>query len=115
MKPIPSTIETRRQAVIASCKHGIANPEPNWVPSVLPRLRAAVSLGDDASAEAIVEAQKAAGHWSDLQMVVTCDGCGQEVAEVVKVGQEPDYESSTAELCRACLLEALAALDAAPR
>ena len=43
-----------------------------------------------------------------------CDACGEVVDRVVTVGEEPDYESSTATLCRTCLVEALAVLDAAP-
>lgn len=44
----------------------------------------------------------------------TCDACGQEVERLVMVGQEYDYNSSFAVLCRACLVEAIATLDGAP-
>lgn len=39
--------------------------------------------------------------------VPSCDGCGKEHPRaVVRVGGEPDYESSTAYLCKACVLKA---------
>lgn len=34
---------------------------------------------------------------------LTCDECGKEVDAVLTVGQEPDYESHTASLCRNCV------------
>lgn len=43
--------------------------------------------------------------------VPKCDGCGNEHPEfVIRVGQELDHESSTADLCGACLREAGALL-----
>ena len=36
-----------------------------------------------------------------------CDECNQKVLEVVEVGEEPDYESSTARLCKECLKKAI--------
>lgn len=39
------------------------------------------------------------GSWTDLK----CDECGCSVERVVMVGEEPDYESSTAQLCPSCL------------
>lgn len=36
-----------------------------------------------------------------------CDECGADVDAVVQLGQEPDYESSTAMVCEACLRSAL--------
>ena len=45
------------------------------------------------------------GSWT---RVPTCDDCGQDgLTAVMQVGQEPDYESSTAHICQACLLVAL--------
>lgn len=41
---------------------------------------------------------------------VTCDNCGK-TASVVTVGQEPDYDSSTANVCQECLRNALAKFD----
>ena len=33
---------------------------------------------------------------------LTCDECGRDVDAVLTVGQEPDYESRTASICRKC-------------
>lgn len=35
-----------------------------------------------------------------------CNDCGEYVKEVICVGQEPDYESYTAYLCKDCLSKA---------
>ncbi len=40
-----------------------------------------------------------------------CDGCKGYVSESVCVGQVPDYESSTATLCRACVFDAVKVLE----
>ena len=40
----------------------------------------------------------------------SCDGCGADADRIVRVGQEPDYDSHTAHLCEACLREALTLL-----
>lgn len=115
MKPIPSTLETRRRDVIKKCADGVAHPDPRWRASVFPRFRAVVNLGSDPSAEEIIAAQMATGTWwSDLSRTKTCDACGRDVERVVTVGAERDYDSATADLCRECLLDALAALDGAP-
>jgi hypothetical protein len=42
--------------------------------------------------------------------ILICDGCDKDVEAAVTVGEEPDYESSTATLCEACLRAALALL-----
>jgi hypothetical protein len=36
-----------------------------------------------------------------------CDGCDRYVSAVAVVGETPDYESSTAHICRDCLIAAL--------
>jgi len=38
---------------------------------------------------------------------ITCDECGKDVEAAVQIGEEPDYESSTAMICIPCLLKAL--------
>lgn len=43
-----------------------------------------------------------------------CDECGQLASEVVEVGEEPDYESATAKLCRSCVEQALAMFKDSP-
>lgn len=45
--------------------------------------------------------------WTSLQ----CGGCSKYVGALVIVGDEPDYESSTAYLCYACVKDAFAAFD----
>lgn len=37
---------------------------------------------------------------------LTCDECGKDTDSVLTVGQEPDYESHTASLCRSCVEQA---------
>jgi len=51
--------------------------------------------------------------WTDL----TCDECQSHVDLVVQVGQEPDYESATASLCKECLAKAfgLSVMSAQPK
>jgi hypothetical protein len=46
--------------------------------------------------------------------LLECNGCGERVRAVVTVGEEPDYESSTTNLCKACLLTALALFEIPP-
>lgn len=43
-----------------------------------------------------------------------CDQCGKTHDRVVVVGQSEDYDSSTAQLCRECLVEALELLREGP-
>lgn len=45
--------------------------------------------------------------WTDLK----CDECGNNVDMLVQVGQEPDYESSTANVCVKCLRKAVCWID----
>lgn len=40
-----------------------------------------------------------------------CNECNRDVEAVVQLGQEPDYESRTAWICRDCIKLALAAFD----
>ena len=37
----------------------------------------------------------------------TCHECGVDTWDAVQLGQEPDYESSTANICKSCLEKAL--------
>lgn len=46
--------------------------------------------------------------WTD---VGSCDECEARPEILVEVGQEPDYESATACLCRDCLAKAVALID----
>lgn len=42
---------------------------------------------------------------------VTCDECGVQTWDAVQIGEEPDYESATAEICADCLRAALKLLE----
>lgn len=44
--------------------------------------------------------------WTTLK----CDECGDEVTDVLQVGQEPDYESATVDLCFYCVTLAYRAI-----
>lgn len=41
--------------------------------------------------------------WTDCY----CHDCGKSVEEVVQLGQEPDYDSATANICFPCLKKAV--------
>lgn len=38
---------------------------------------------------------------------ITCDECRADVGAVVQVGEEPNYESSTANICKECMTKAM--------
>lgn len=38
---------------------------------------------------------------------IVCDECSSHVESAMRVGEEPDYESATALICKPCLLKAL--------
>jgi len=44
---------------------------------------------------------------------LTCHECGKDTDTVITVGQEPDYESHTASLCRPCVDQLLSKFEAA--
>lgn len=50
-----------------------------------------------------VDAAIGNGSWTECR----CDECRGLFEEVVEVGQEPDYESATARICKGCLTMAL--------
>lgn len=63
---------------------------------------ALVALGDNPSPE---DVNKVIGNtsWTDC----LCNDCGKLVEEVVQLGQEPDYDSATANICFVCLYKAI--------
>lgn len=68
---------------------------------------ALAALGSDPDPDA-VDRIIGSGGWT---AVPKCDECGRDdLSAVVQVGEEPDYESATAKLCRDCLARALALL-----
>jgi len=40
--------------------------------------------------------------WTEIK----CDECGKSVSCVIVLGEEPDYESATASICKKCLKKA---------
>jgi hypothetical protein len=75
----------------------------SWHWEVGERLRA---LGENPDLDA-VDAAIGNGSWT---LVPACSECGREAEEVVELGEPPDYESSTAYVCRGCLARALGLL-----
>ncbi len=55
----------------------------------------------------LTEARAAEIIGNDSWTCILCDECGQSVEVAVTVGQEPDYDSSTATICLACLTRAV--------
>lgn len=45
--------------------------------------------------------------WTDTN----CDECSTRLVPVIRLGDEPDYDSSTANICRGCLVKALELID----
>jgi hypothetical protein len=44
---------------------------------------------------------------NDSWTMLVCDECKEEVETIIQLGDEPDYESSTANICIPCLKKAL--------
>ena len=110
MKPIVSTPETRRRAVVTRAAAVAADVRA--IPHARENAALIVALGPDATAAAIGAA--APNAWR-IEPTERCNACGEDVARVVTVGAAmEDWQTETATLCRPCLLAALAALDAAP-
>lgn len=58
---------------------------------------------EDAIAEIIGNRSWTANH---------CNECGKDSDALIQIGQDEDYESSTAWICRDCLSKAIAMIDA---
>ena len=112
MKPVVSTLAQRAAALPRQWAEarkqnpdfGSAYPDTDDV------IRALLALP-----EPTVEAVQAVlgSRTNVLAMLsVHCLGCGLYWDRGVQVGEEPDYDTATTTLCRSCLVEALAALDA---
>ena len=56
-----------------------------------------------------VEAAMGGLRWVDH----ACDGCSKNFDILVRMGDEPDYETRWQDLCRDCLADALALIDTA--
>ncbi len=64
---------------------------------------ALVALGADPLPDA-VDAAIGNDSWTKLD---TCGECSKEVAALVQVGEDPDYDSNTAYLCKSCTRRAV--------
>ncbi len=67
---------------------------------------------DPDACDAVIRKQIHMHYWASGNIptwtsVPACNECGESKDAVVRVGEEPDYESSTAFVCRDCLSEAL--------
>jgi|AGTN01.2.fsa_nt_gi hypothetical protein len=49
--------------------------------------------------------------WPTGLLVPECTECGQNVSEVVQLGEPPDWESRTVYLCAKCLLGAMCLIN----
>lgn len=65
------------------------------------------ALGADPTPEGVADA---AG-WGRDSLTQACHECNQDVPAVVQLGELPDHESKTANICRACLVKALVLFD----
>lgn len=54
--------------------------------------------------------QRRYGHNGSGWIDTVCDNCGKDTGLVVRLGEEPDYESATAEVCLLCLKAAIKAV-----
>ncbi len=92
-------LQTVRERVL-SAEPWLAGNEATGRPEVVARMRRVAALNYET---ATVADLAAAG---DVYPPIHCNGCGNGVWSAVEVGDEPDYESATATLCRECVLEA---------
>lgn len=117
MKPRLNTAEEQLAAHIATLDAWLATFGPgrdtdDYSVTRVRALQAAAAAGP-------VSVDEAHRIWDDSgrypgRYLLECNGCGERVCAVVTVGEEPDYESSTTNLCKACLLAALALFDETP-
>ena len=73
----------------------------NQAPFFEEAYKAMIALGENPDPDAVDKAI-GNGSWTRLK----CDECGHDKDAVVQLGQEPDYESSTALICPECLNKA---------
>lgn len=64
----------------------------------------------DLEAATVDDVRTAMGFGDWVYDSFTCHECKQTVDKVVQLGEEPDYDSSTANICVACLRKALKAV-----
>jgi len=74
---------------------------PNRTPDKVAISKRIRALDLESATAKDVEAAIGNDSWTELK----CDECGKYVTWVVQVGEKPDYESNTANLCRECLAQ----------
>lgn len=97
----------------------IANIADRWEKSYRNRGEYQDSPRDAKIWEALNALDLATASVSDVALIIRndgwtrliCDGCGNDCTEIVTVGETPDYDSSTASLCRTCAIAAVAAFS----
>ena len=102
MKPIKITRQTGANSVVSRWKkqyRGISSYDREKL-VILENLRSLGATPEPDKVDAIIGNNS----WTS---VPGCDCCGEPKELIVRVGEEPDYESHTAYVCRDCLLEAL--------
>lgn len=94
---------TRKSKANEAAKRWAKQYPPDRWPDKQDILRQLVELGDNCDPD---EVDKIIGNSSWTQ--TKCDECkSDEGVDVVQLGEEPDYESSTATICKSCLRKAL--------
>lgn len=78
-------------------------PATNW-----PQMQATLDRLNRLDLETATKEQVALVIGNDFWTRIECDECGKEVEAYVQLGEEPDYESSTACICFPCLEKAVA-------
>lgn len=105
-------IITRYTQMIDEIKHldHVDDPKCCWHPDVRDRVRrerdAVRAIGREPTPE---EVEAILGHSIDS----SCDECGKRAPRLARLGDEPDYESSTAYICMDCLKRAILELESA--
>lgn len=113
--PILITVDDRARESIQRCREWLRDPYAETIKKSNPRAHAKfqriAALRNDATA---ADVNKIGSPWTEGQTWAhadRCTGCGERARAVVQVGEEPEYESSTAILCRPCVEKALALFD----
>jgi len=98
------TIRSQILEVVDRWKQQYPDPEPDKA-EILSRLE---MLNLKTSAAKDLEDIIGNPSWAQPQQCYECDGYFDEI---VQVGEEPDYESATAYLCKNCVMKALKLFD----
>lgn len=97
---------TTKQAKIKSAKDRFFKQyksdryESSYITAIKAKLR---KLDPDTATELDIVKAMGSNSWTRI----VCDECNEEVDAIVTLGEEPDYESATADICKNCLIKAL--------